>query len=157
MLKEILTKMQTKNENDSAFYRISFEIKDISTNDVAAMRHDTFWKAPCKGFVKNGICQNCYENIEGIAAYSFKAIINDVENDKITTIVSVADRASELLFGLSAQAFLNADDNTRKLAIENIMFVPFKADVSVKYKKDSNDDALVSIFDPVHDNGDGSV
>ena len=100
----------------------------------------------CKGTIKEGYCRKCYEYVLGDDAYSFKAIIADVDNDKDTLTVTCAEGAGRSMFKAEASEFVGWTDTAKKDAIENLMFVPKKAGCWVKIEANKLEYPLVVIY-----------
>ena len=145
-LNEIIERIKTEKNNVDKHYKASFIITDVdSTSKLTVKKHAVGQGAPCTGKIQNGKCWNCGELTHGVDAYSFRASLQDVEDETQFLNVMCTEGAGSTLCGTDATTFSELAVESQKDLIEKFLYVPIKGGVWIKYKADENN-MLVLIY-----------
>ena len=94
-----------------------------------------------------GICYKCGEYAAGVEAYSFKAILADVDDEDQTIVASCAEGAGKSLFDdMEASDFKLLPLEEKKDKVEKNMFVPKKGSCWVKFEANKGQAPIVVVF-----------
>jgi len=145
-LNEIIERIKTEKKDVDKHYKASFIITDVdSTSKLTVKKHGVGQGVPCTGKIQNGKCWGCGEYTHGVDAYSFRASLQDVEDETQTLNVMCTEGAGSTLCGADATTYSELALESQKDVIEKFMFVPIKSGVWIKYKGEAND-LLVLIY-----------
>ena len=144
-LKSIVENMQNAKQNAEKFYTVTFSIQDLNAiNKFSVLKHGL--QGACKGTVINGICRECSQATPGIETFSFKAIIADIDDEETQLTVTCANGAGRSMFRMEAMQFDALSTSEKQDKVENVMFVPLKAGVWIKFEAGKGDTALIVIY-----------
>jgi len=143
-LNEIVLRIRGKNEDVEKHYRVDLTIEELP-GEFTVLKHESGVLATCKGKIFNGACQQCFMNTDGIPTYSYRAKIADIDDDKVTTLVTCAEGAGTTMFKMRADEFHAKTRAIQKDLMEKVMCIPMNAGVWIKYSK-AKDDMLIVMY-----------
>ena len=145
-LKQVIDNIGNDNLYES-HVSATFTIEDISgLNDITTKKHSTIYSM-CTGKIRDGVCINCYEETNGVDAYSFKAKIAKIKDDSKTLNVTCSEGAGKSMFGMSATEWNELTTDKKKDAIENILCRAVTSGVWLKGNKTKPGDVMIVLYD----------
>ena len=147
-LKKVIENIVETDRSQESFHSITFSIIDLNAANAFTVRKHSKVKGQCQGIMNSsGICYKCGEYAAGVQVYSFKALLADLDDEKLTIIATCAEGAGKSLFdNKEASDFDALSVEMKKDAIEKNMFVPKKGNCWIKYEADKGQSPFVVIF-----------